>query len=98
MSNKAQGDVGQFGNVVALRNALDKIISICSWVSENCNDTQTSEYMNEVISTASFALSTSPRNCDKYPYDEALNVWAAEAENKYIGCFNKWLYASAEEE
>lgn len=51
----------------------------------------------ELYEIADAALAAPPRNCDKYPHDQALRIWSADPENPMNGCFDVWLYAPAAE-
>jgi hypothetical protein len=60
------------------REALDKIGNISAFVAENCGNTDTAKYMNDIISIVQEAIAEPLRNCD-----------VGTAEEQYTR-FKKW--------
>lgn len=47
-----------------LREALDKIGNISAFVAENCGNSDTAKYMNDIISIVQEIIAEPARNCD----------------------------------
>lgn len=47
-----------------LKEALDKIGNISAFVAENCGNSDTAKYMNDIISIVQEIVAEPPRNCD----------------------------------
>lgn len=65
-----------------LRDALNKIGNISTFVAENCGNVETAKYMNDIISIVQEAIAEPLRNCD---------VFASESEMKaaFIDYYNE---------
>lgn len=85
----------EVGDAAKLREALS---DVC-YAMFNFLKTQNGGYeeMANALDKAKAALAAPPRNCNKYPHDQALRIWSAEPENPMNGCFDVWLYAPATE-
>ena len=79
------------GNSEVMRDALEQIRDI---IMGGSFDGRSPAY---IVNICDAALSAKSRNCDVYSHDEALRAWAAEKENEQNGCFDEWLYHTAEE-
>lgn len=88
------------GNAEQMREALCEILYVSEKYMKNC------PHISGMIHTGiaakcrtAIAAPQKPlRNCDRYSHDEALEIWAAEKENGYNGCFDEWLYSTAKTE
>lgn len=80
---------GKLGNAAAMREALE-------FVAHMYDSPYTTYDVLVAVRKARAALSAPPRNCDRYSHNEALQIWAAEKENGENGCFDEWLFATAE--
>ena len=80
------------GNIAALREALKAIARLCTGLMITGDSV-----FWRIKDMTEDALAATPRNCDRYSHDEALQVWASEKENESNGCFDEWLYEIAKE-
>ena len=87
------------GDAAKLREALETLLNLAYEVQDANSEygPKTSVPAQFIIDVAKSALSAPPRNCDKYPHDQALRIWSADPENPMNGCFDVWLYAPATE-
>lgn len=80
-------------NVKAMREALNEIRSRLSYLYERLDGTFDPPALKEVYEIARTALSTPPRNCDRFTNaNEALEAFAKEKGETLIE-FVRWLFA-----
>lgn len=88
----------EVGDAAKLRKVVKKVLDAVKHLSRTHND-DLPEDVRAILGGIAFdtnaALAAPPRNCDKYPHDQALRIWSAEPENPMNGCFDVWLYAPA---
>lgn len=89
-------DEGQ-GNAAAMREALCEILYVSEKYMKNCPHISGMIHTG-IAARCRTALAVPPRNCDRYSHDEALEIWSSEKENGHNGCFDEWLYSTAENE
>ena len=88
---------------INLREELVKIGHISSSAAESCNDKQTAQHLNDIITTVNSSLAEPIRNCDRFSnskeaYDEFRNVCHKTSckECRYrdykTTCFVLWLF------
>lgn len=90
----------EVGDAAKLREVVKKVLDAVKHLSRTHNDDLPEDVrvvLGGIAFDANDALAAPPRNCDKYPHNQALRIWSAEPENPMNGCFDVWLYAPATE-
>ena len=90
------------GNAAAMREALLAVKESIDGIGASSLDcdpiilvSALTQICARLSSRINAALAAPLKNCDRYSHDEALEIWAAEKENGYNGCFDEWLYSTA---
>lgn len=74
-----------------LRDALDKIGNISAFVAENCGNSDTAKYMNDIISIVQEIVAEPVRNCDVGTSEEQaerFKTFCIDHQEPWHGCSN----------